>query len=663
MKEITLTINGKQVKGKDGDTVLDICQANGIDVPTLCHYKGLSDIGACRLCVVEIERERRPVPACTYPARDGLVIQTHNEKLEKYRRLILELLFTERNHLCAQCVASGDCELQSLAYKYQMDNARYPYSWPALPVDPVNDYLVIDHNRCILCGRCIRTCDEIVGVHTLDFGYRGWKDMVVADLNQPLGESSCISCGACSQVCPTGAIFSKSSAYKGRPEECQKVNSVCPICGVGCKIEVLVKDNRLVRIDSPDLADNRGILCHKGRFAPLYRKSERLDIALVRNGRGKLESRPLSEAIDITAKKLAELKTRYGNNSIAGIASSQASNESLKAFKEFITVTIGSKLIDTIDGDIYRTIIQGINSYEEKAGMNTETSIEDILKADCILVVGANPLESHPVVGAYIARAASQNKAKLIVIDPTRNSFDYHTTLWLKPKEGKEALALSVLTKAIINKGAKKDSAKAKKTAASLKDINVKRGSEQAGIGADDLLETAEMLSKAKHSVIVYGEGILQHKNPRLITSLLNIATIAGSSKAGKPRIISLKPKGNSRGAWDMEVANPSQSTMKNLNGNGVKALYILLADDYVDTSELPKLGKGMEFVVVQSSYLSSATSKASIVLPSPIWAEVGGKHSTLDGIAKSTSRLIKPPDGIKTDSEILREISKHMQK
>jgi formate dehydrogenase major subunit len=663
MKEITLTINGKQVKGKDGDTVLDICQANGIDVPTLCHYKGLSDIGACRLCVVQIERERRPVPACTYPARDGLVIQTHNEKLEKYRRLILELLFTERNHLCAQCVASGDCELQSLAYKYQMDNARYPYSWPALPVDPVNDYLVIDHNRCILCGRCIRTCDEIVGVHTLDFGYRGWKDMVVADLNQPLGESSCISCGACSQVCPTGAIFSKSSAYKGRPEECQKVNSVCPICGVGCKIEVLVKDNRLVRIDSPDLADNRGILCHKGRFAPLYRKSERLDIALVRNGRGKLESRPLSEAIDITAKKLAELKTRYGNNSIAGIASSQASNESLKAFKEFITVTIGSKLIDTIDGDIYRTIIQGINSYEEKAGMNTETSIEDILKADCILVVGANPLESHPVVGAYIARAASQNKAKLIVIDPTRNSFDYHTTLWLKPKEGKEALALSVLTKAIINKGAKKDSAKAKKTAASLKDINVKRGSEQAGIGADDLLETAEMLSKAKHSVIVYGEGILQHKNPRLITSLLNIATIAGSSKAGKPRIISLKPKGNSRGAWDMEVANPSQSTMKNLNGNGVKALYILLADDYVDTSELPKLGKGMEFVVVQSSYLSSATSKASIVLPSPIWAEVGGKHSTLDGIAKSTSRLIKPPDGIKTDSEILREISKHMQK
>ena len=663
MKEITLTINGKQVKGSEGDTVLEVCEANNIYIPTLCHFKGLSDVGACRMCVVDIERERRPVPACTYPARDGLVVETHNEKLEKYRRLILELLFTERNHLCAQCVASGDCELQSLAYKYQMDNARYPYSWPALPVDSVNDYLVIDHNRCILCGRCIRTCDEIVGVHTLDFGHRGWKDVVVADLNQPLGASSCISCGACFQVCPTGAIFSKNSAYKGKPEECQKVKSVCPICGVGCEIEALVKDNRLVRIDSPDLTGKRSILCDKGRFTLLYEKNERVKAALVKNGRGKLEPRPLPEAIEKVAKKLAKLKAQYGNNSVAGIASSRASNESLKSFKEFISVTIGSELTDTIDGDVYRTISKGMNNYKAQGGLDIETSLEEILEADCIIVLGANPLESHPVAGSYIARAARQNKATLIVIDPSQNTFPYHATLWLQPKEDKEPLALNVISKAVIDKGTKKGSVRIKEIAASLKDINVKQSSEQAGIGSDDLLEAAGILSEAKHSIIIYGEGILKHENPELITSLLKLASVAGNQGKGNPQIISLKPKGNSRGAWDMGIANPSQSILKNLTRNKVKALYILLSDDYVDAPELIKLGKGLEFIVIQSSYLSPATSKADVVLPSPIWPEIGEEYTTLDGVAKSTSRLIKPPDGTKSDSEILREISRQMNK
>jgi formate dehydrogenase major subunit len=663
MKEITLTINGNKVKGMEGNTVLEVCEANGIYVPTLCHLKGLTDLGACRICVVDIEKERRPVPACTYPARDGLVVQTHNEKLEKYRRLILELMFTERNHLCAQCVASGDCELQSLAYKYQMDNARYPYSWPSLPVDSVNDYLVIDHNRCILCGRCIRTCDEIVGVHTLDFGHRGWRDMVVADLNQSLGASSCISCGACFQVCPTGAIFSKNSAYKGRPQECQKLRSVCPICGVGCEIEALVKDDRLVRIDSPDITEKRGILCHRGRFTALYDPSERVKAALVKNNRGELETRPLAEAIDIVAEKLTELKAQYGDNSIAGVASSQAGNESLKAFKEFISATIGSQLIDTLDGDIYRTISKGINGYDSQAGLNIETSLEDILEADCIVVVGANPLVSHPVAGAYIARAARQNKATLIVIDPSQNAFPYHAALWLQPEEDKEQMAIDILSKAVIDKGAKKDSARTNEIAASLKDINVKKSSAQAGIATGDLLEAADMLTKARHSIIIYGEGIIRHKNPGLITSLLNLATVASGRDKEKPQIISLKPKGNSRGAWDMGIAHPSRSILRNLTRDKARALYLLLSDDYIDASELPKLSRGLEFIVIQSSYLSPAALKANVVLPSPIWPQIGQEYVTLDGIAKSTSRLIKPPDGTESDSKILREISKQMRK
>ncbi|MCX6006752.1 MAG: molybdopterin-dependent oxidoreductase [Chloroflexi bacterium] len=655
MSEITLTINGKQVKGKQGDTVLDVCQANGIDLPTLCHYKGLTDVGACRLCLVEIEKERNLVPACTYPARDGQVVATSTEKLEKYRRLVLELLFTERNHLCAYCVASGDCELQNLAYKYQMDNARYQYAWPVQTTDSSHPSIVMDHNRCILCGRCIRTCDEMAGAHTLDFMKRGWKTNVSADINQPLGESSCISCGGCFQACPTGAIFSKGSAYRGRPVECTAVESSCAICGIGCDVKGLVKDNKVVRIDSPDMTKPRGLLCEIGRFGPLYQEAERVKSPMKRNAKGQLASCTYEEAFEAIAKKLSSVEN------VAGLASAKANTEALKAFADLMTNTIGSKMVDTLDGDDFRTISQGIAKFDSKAGLDMEAKLEDILTADAILLIGAHPIKTHPVIGSYIMRAAAKNKTQLVVLDPLRNPFTFRATVWLKPTEGKEGTTIKAIGNAILEHGLPKTSGDKTKFAASFSETAPKKVSKELGLDVHDIYKAAEVLAESKNAIIIYGSGILQYKDADLVATILNLGALI--SETNKPKVISLKRCGNSRGAWEIGLANAKSSIVSELSKGKAKGLYALLADDLAASQILADSLKGVEFTVVQTSYLSPFAAKADVVLPSLLWTESKGSYTTLDGVSKSTVPMVKARGDIKTDADSLKEVARHLKK
>ncbi len=652
MNEITLTINGKQCKGKQGDTILDVCQANGIEVPTLCHYKGLVDIAACRMCLVEVEKERKPVPACAYPARDGIVVTTNSEKMERYRRLVLELLFTERNHLCAYCVATGDCELQSMAYKYQMDNTRYQYAWPNQITDSSHPYIVIDHNRCILCGRCIRTCDEITGAHALDFGKRGWKTNICADINQPLGESSCISCGGCFQACPTGAIFSKISAYRGRPSECTSVESTCSICGVGCSINGLVKNNRVVRIDSPDMTKPRGLLCEMGRFEPLYEAADRITTPLKRNGKGQLVSCSYDEALEMIAKKLSS------SDGVAGLASGKAGTESLKAFAELMD-RLGSKLVDTLDGDDYRTITQGIAKFDSKAGLDMETRLEDILTADSIVVIGAYPTKTHPVIGSYIMRAASKNKADLVVIDPLRNPFSFRASVWLKPPEGKKETVINALGKSVADHLPAKASADKSKYVAVFKDIDIKKAAKDLGIDLHDIVKAGEILAGSKNGVIIYGSGVLQYKDAAMVATILNLAALVGD----KPRVISLKRYGNSRGAWELGLAKSKVSVASDLAKGKAKGLYLLMADDLTNTQALADSMKGVAFSVVQASYRSPVTEKADVVLPSLLWTESKGSYTSIDGISKKTVPMVKANPDIKPDADTLKEVAKHLKK
>jgi bidirectional [NiFe] hydrogenase diaphorase subunit len=212
----TLKIDGRPVSAREDETVLDLCRENGVPLPTLCFLEGLSAVGACRLCLVEVRGSSRLQPACTLHAEEGMEITTDSERLRRYRRQIVELLFAERNHVCAICVVNGHCELQQVAYSVGMDHVRYPYRHPATEMDASHARFVLDQGRCILCTRCVRVCDEIEGAHTWDVAGRGAQARVITDLAQPWGKSeSCTACGKCVQVCPTGSLFEKAHAAGG----------------------------------------------------------------------------------------------------------------------------------------------------------------------------------------------------------------------------------------------------------------------------------------------------------------------------------------------------------------------------------------------------------------------------------------------------------------
>jgi NADH-quinone oxidoreductase subunit G/formate dehydrogenase alpha subunit len=347
MPEVNLTINGKNIIAEQGKTVLEAAKENGIFIPTLCYDPRLKPYGACRVCLVEVEGARGPVPSCATPISEGMVVQTDTVTLYEIRKTITELLIANHPMECLTCQSTGNCALQDLAYMFGIEEPRFKGEQRKYTVEDYNPVIERDHRKCILCGRCVRICDEIMGIRVWGFANRGFDAIVTTPYERSLFDTKCVFCGQCVSTCPTGALIEKLSKYRGRVWETEQTVTICPYCGVGCEIKLHTKNNEVIGVTADvGLGVNNGNLCVKGRFGfGFINHPDRLQTPLVKK-RGKFVEATWEEALEVVSKNLAKIKKKYGADAIAALSSAKCTNEENYLMQKFMRAVIGTNNID-----------------------------------------------------------------------------------------------------------------------------------------------------------------------------------------------------------------------------------------------------------------------------------------------------------------------------
>ena len=342
---INLTIDDKKIEAPDGATVLEAARLARIDIPTLCHDPRMKPFGACRLCIVEIGGLPRPVTSCTTPATEGMVVVTTNSKLERLRKTTVELLLSDHPNDCMVCIQAGQCSLQELAYRYGLRKNRFDGAVRQHNRVDSNPFIMREQDKCVLCGLCVRVCDEVQGVAAIGFANRGFESDICPPFKKDL---DCEFCGQCVSVCPTGALSAKMWAGQPRLEGTAATETTCTYCGCSCNLTLHTHAEKVVRVTSRPDNHNRGWLCVKGRFGYEFIASpERLTTPLIRRQKGgPLEPAGWDEALDLVASRLTAIRDQHGADAVAGLASARCTNEENYLFQKMIRAGIGTNNVD-----------------------------------------------------------------------------------------------------------------------------------------------------------------------------------------------------------------------------------------------------------------------------------------------------------------------------
>jgi formate dehydrogenase alpha subunit len=699
---VTLTIDGLETTVPEGTTILDAAEKVGIKIPTLCHDKRLIPFGSCRICVVQVKGKRgKLMPSCFNPVRDGMEILTASPEVIESRKTQLQLMLLHHPLECPTCDQAGACALQDMVYEYGVSENPLRQVGAQGQATPFKEKLLIgsmavkERGRCILCGRCVRMCEEVQGVKEIDFIGRGFMTKIGTDFDRDL---NCEFCGQCVSTCPVGALTTTLIKHKARHWELKKVKSVCAYCGCGCALLLGVKDDQLRTVISEyDTGANHGNLCVKGRYGWEYIHSqERLSTPLIRKD-GKLVECTWNEALKEVTAQFKRIKDDHGPNALAAIGSARLTNEEGYLLQKFMRGAIGTNNIDNSGRFSY----EGLLALNDSLGYPAMTnSIDEIGNADVILALRSDLRETHPLVKIEVIKALSRNKAKLITANNVGTWLDEKANLSLVYRPGTEVSLINGIIRIILEEELEDKDFISSQTGGfealreSVARYDLATVERITGVNGDLITRAARMYAQGERSAILIASALSSRGDETgLAQAAANLALLTGNVGRESTGVSIMGEKNNSQGMLDMgvipdflpgfqEVGDddarkkcaltwmvefPSEpgldalAMLKSAGNQRVKALYIVGENPvttYPDRNQVMQALEQVEFLVVQDLFLSETAKQANVVLPVVSFSEKEGTFTSIERRVQRLYRTLNPQGLARSDFDIIQSLS-----